>query len=261
VTVKGASEVNVVRMVAKYLTAGAACLLGGGSLVFFTLFLFHGSFNLVNFGLGQGGSLLLDVGFSLLFFLQHSGMVRRKFRRTLAKIIPEEWHAAVYAIVSGAALLAVIHFWQEGELIYAASPGLLRWSLRAVFCLAIVGFLWCGKSLKSFDPFGIGPVLGRHGTKGGQLSLTVKGPYRLLRHPLYLLSLVMIWSCPDLTTDRLLFNILWTVWIVGGAFLEERDLVDEFGDSYREYQRRVPMLIPGLRFISHQGGGETPDGE
>jgi protein-S-isoprenylcysteine O-methyltransferase Ste14 len=249
---------NEVHRVLKYLAAGSALLLGGGSLVVFTLFLFFGSFNLVNLGLGQGGVLLLDAGLSLLFFLQHSGMVRRKFRRSLATIMPEEYYAAFYAIASGAVLLAVIFFWQEGALLVAAPPGLLRWSFRVLFCLAIAGFLWCGLSLKYFDPFGIGPLLGRHGAKSEQVTLTITGPYRLVRHPLYLLSIVMIWSCPDLTTDRLLFNLLWTGWIVGGAYLEERDLIDEFGDSYREYRRRVPMFIPGLtgrkRKRTHEDG-------
>jgi protein-S-isoprenylcysteine O-methyltransferase Ste14 len=76
------------------------------------------------------------------------------------------------------------------------------------------------------------------------MPLTVRGPYRWVRHPLYLLVLIMIWSCPDLTLDRLLFNILWTVWIYIGALLEERDLVADFGDAYRHYQQKVPMLIP-----------------
>jgi protein-S-isoprenylcysteine O-methyltransferase Ste14 len=244
-----------------YLTAGSALFLGGGSLVVFILFLFFGSFNLVSLGLGQGGSLLFDAGLSLLFFLQHSGMIRRKFRCMLAKIIPEKYHAAVYAIISGVSLLAVILFWQEGVLLLAAPPGLLRWSFRTLFCLAIVGFLWCGMSLKYFDPFGTGPLLGRQGKKTDHLTLTVKGPYRWVRHPLYFLTIVMIWSCPDLTTDRLLFNLLWTGWIVVGAFLEERDLVDEFGDSFREYQRRVPMLVPGLSFFCRQGSGERLGGE
>lgn len=72
----------------------------------------------------------------------------------------------------------------------------------------------------------------------------VRGLYRWVRHPLYLFMILMIWSCPDLTSDRLLFNGLWTVWIVIGSILEERDLVSEFGNAYREYQRKVPMLIP-----------------
>jgi protein-S-isoprenylcysteine O-methyltransferase Ste14 len=234
------------RRAAHYLVAGSAFLLGGGSLVVFTLFLFFGSLTLVDLGLEQGGSLLLDAGLSLLFFLQHSGMVRRSFRRSLAKIVPEEYFAAIYAIGSGVALLVVINFWQEGALLFAAPPGLLRWSFHILFCLAIAGFVWCGMSLRNFDPFGAGTLIQRHGLKPAPAPLTATGPYRLVRHPLYLLSIVMIWSCPDLTTDRLLFDLLWTSWVVVGAFIEERDLVKTFGDRYREYQVRVPMLIPGL---------------
>jgi protein-S-isoprenylcysteine O-methyltransferase Ste14 len=74
--------------------------------------------------------------------------------------------------------------------------------------------------------------------------LVVQGAYRWVRHPLYLVVLLMIWSYPVLTVDRLLFNLLWTIWIVVGAVLEERDLVADFGDDYREYQRKVPMLVP-----------------
>ena len=46
------------------------------------------------------------------------------------------------------------------------------------------------------------------------------------------------------TADRILFNVIWTAWVCVGTVLEERDLVEVFGDSYREYQRRVPMLLP-----------------
>jgi protein-S-isoprenylcysteine O-methyltransferase Ste14 len=65
-----------------------------------------------------------------------------------------------------------------------------------------------------------------------------------VRHPLYFFTLVLIWSSPDITLDRLLFNVLFTGWIVMGTRLEERDLVAEFGEHYRAYQRYVPMLIP-----------------
>jgi protein-S-isoprenylcysteine O-methyltransferase Ste14 len=47
--------------------------------------------------------------------------------------------------------------------------------------------------------------------------------------------------------DRLLFNLLWTIWIVIGSYFEEKDLIAEFGDAYREYQKRVPMLVPFLK--------------
>ena len=77
--------------------------------------------------------------------------------------------------------------------------------------------------------------------------MVVRGLYRWVRHPLYLAMLMMIWSYPDLTADRLLFNVLFTGWIIVGTVLEERDLVENFGDDYRNYQRRVPMLIPYRR--------------
>lgn len=249
------------RLLRNYLIAGIACLLGGGSLVLFGHFLFFGSFRLVDFSFGQVETLLFDAGLSLLFFLQHSGMVRRKFHCWLARFIPEDSFAAVYAIASGVVLLAVVLLWQEGAPLVAAPPGIIRWSLRILFALAVVGFLWCGLSLKYFDPFGIGPFLGRKTVNPEQVSLTINGPYRLVRHPLYLLSIVMIWSSPDLTSDRLLFNLLWTGWIIVGAFWEERDLVEQFGDCYREYQRRVPMLVPGLRVFCRQGSGKNPGGE
>ena len=100
-------------------------------------------------------------------------------------------------------------------------------------------------ALGSFDTFGLKPILARlHGTDKPPMPFTVRGPYCWVRHPLYLFSLLMIWSYPNLTTDRLLFNILWTAWIVAATILEERDLVAVFGERYRDYQRDVPMLIP-----------------
>ena len=65
-----------------------------------------------------------------------------------------------------------------------------------------------------------------------------------MRHPLYFAILVLIWSNPDVTADRLLFNILWSAWICVGARLEEADLARDFGDAYEGYRRKVPILIP-----------------
>jgi protein-S-isoprenylcysteine O-methyltransferase Ste14 len=234
------------KVMTAFITVALADLLGGGSLVLFGVFLFSGSLNLTDLGLNHGGVHGLDTALSLLFFIQHSGMVRTPFRRRLERFVPGEFHGAIYAIASGVALLVVIAFWQEGTPLFTSPSGPIRWSFRALFFLSLIGFLWGGLSLKSFDPCGVGPLLARlRGATPESTPFSARGPYRLVRHPLYLFSILMIWSCPDLTTDRLLFNVLWTVWIVIGAFLEERDLVAEFGETYLDYQRRVPMFIPG----------------
>jgi protein-S-isoprenylcysteine O-methyltransferase Ste14 len=231
-----------------YIMIGLARILGGISLLVFMIFLFVGSLNLLDMHLDESGVLWLDAGLSLLFFIQHSGMIRRPFHRWLARFIPEEYIGAIYTIASGIVLLLVILLWQTSTQTVITPPGLLRWSLRAVSLLSLFGFYWGVKALRFFDPFGLRPIFNRlRGENPTPMPITVAGPYRLVRHPLYLFTILLIWSCPNLTMDRLLFNLLWTIWIVIGSYFEEKDLIAEFGDAYREYQKRVPMLVPFLK--------------
>ncbi len=224
---------------------GLARSLGGVSLLVFMIYLFVGSLNLLDMRLDESGILWCDAGLSLLFFIQHSGMIRKPFRHWLARFIPKEYAGAIYTIASGIVLLLVILLWQTSTQTVITTPGLLRWSLRGVYFVSFLGFYWGVKTLRFFDPFGLTPIINRLRAKEPTpMPVTVAGPYNWVRHPLYLLTILMIWSCPDLTRDRLLFNVLWTVWIVIGSYFEENDLIAEFGDTYREYQKRVPMLVP-----------------
>jgi protein-S-isoprenylcysteine O-methyltransferase Ste14 len=232
-----------------YLMIALARILGGMSLLIFIIFLLVGSLNLLDMHLDESKVLWFDAGLSLLFFIQHSGMIRKPFHRWLARFISEEYPGAIYAIASGIVLLLVILLWQTSTHAIIAPSGLLRWSLRAVSFFSLLGFYWGIKALRFFDPFGLGPILNRlQGRNPTRMAFTVAGPYRWVRHPLYLFMILMIWSCPDLTRDRLLFNFLWTVWIVIGSYFEENDLIVEFGEAYREYQKKVPMLVPLLKW-------------
>ncbi len=81
--------------------------------------------------------------------------------------------------------------------------------------------------------------------------LTVKGPYRWVRHPFYFLVVVMLWASPVISADRTLLNVLFTAWIILGAHWEERDLIAQYGDAYRRYQAQVPMLMPRRPIAAH----------
>jgi len=117
--------------------------------------------------------------------------------------------------------------------------------LRAIFFLSIAGVAWGMQSLVKVDPMGFKSALNRlHGEQPQRSPLIIRGPYRWVRHPHYMFFIIMIWSCPNLTADRMLFNVLFTGWMFIGAILEERDLVYAFGEPYREYQRKTPMMIP-----------------
>lgn len=228
-----------------YVLIYSSLLFGAGSLIAFGAFLFFGPPGIFALKWGMADALFFDAVLSLVFFLQHSIMIRRWSRVRASVRIPGEYYDALYSIVSGVVLFSVVMLWQKVSPPIAEAGGAARWILRLLFVLSIVGFYWGVGSLGSFDPFGIRKiVLNLRGRTPRAMPLAIRGPYRWVRHPLYFFMLVMIWSCPDVTVDRLLFNILWTVWTVVATLLEERDLVADFGDSYRAYQANVPMLVP-----------------
>ncbi len=228
-----------------YLLLAGAVLLGGSSLALFGVFLYAGSFELVPLGLATGAALTLDTVLSLAFFAQHSGMVRKSFREGVLAALPAPYRPALYAVASGIVLLVTLAFWQRSDIVIYSAQETARWILRGIFAAGVIGLLWGLHTLKHLDALGMHALL-RHlaGKETRTLPLAIRGPYRWVRHPLYFLMLVLIWACPDITLDRLLFGVLWSAWIVIGARLEERDLADEFGADYRAYQKAVPMLIP-----------------
>jgi len=172
-------------------------------------------------------------------------MVRKSFRQRVARILPAEYDVAFFSIVAGVVLFFLIVFWQESAYTIVAPQGIARWLLRTVFFLSLACFGWGCWALGQFDPFGILPILNHlRGKKKPNISIALRGPYRFVRHPWYISLILMIWSYPDLTSDRLLFNVLWTVWMITGTVLEERDLLATFGEDYLVYQRKAPMLIP-----------------
>ncbi|MGD0822548.1 MAG: isoprenylcysteine carboxylmethyltransferase family protein [Desulfomonilia bacterium] len=239
-----ANEVTMSRFKA-YMLIYATLTIGHGSMILFSLFLFLGSFTLIDLGLKTRQALLMDACLSLFFFTQHSIMVRKGVRMGLANLVPDDYYNAFYAVSSGIALIVTMLLWQKIPGPIAAAGGVFYWMLRALFFLCFAGFHWGVKSLGPFDPFGVKKIqrlIQNRETK--TMPLTVSGAYKWVRHPLYFFSLIMIWSCPVLTVDRLLFNLMWTTWIITGTVLEERDLVREFGDQFREYQAKVPMIIP-----------------
>ncbi len=74
------------------------------------------------------------------------------------------------------------------------------------------------------------------------------GLYRLVRHPLYTAGLLFLWLSSSMTINTFTMAVGATLYILIGAYFEEKKLVREFGTAYQEYRSRTPMLIPFMKF-------------
>jgi len=79
-------------------------------------------------------------------------------------------------------------------------------------------------------------------------TLQQNGLHRFVRHPLYLGTLMFVWGIFILFPflNNLLACLVMNIYILIGINWEEKQLLIEYGDSYRKYAEKVPGLIPWL---------------
>jgi protein-S-isoprenylcysteine O-methyltransferase Ste14 len=152
-------------------------------------------------------------------------------------------------LFSSVALIAMFALWQPlGGVVWSIEDPTARLVLRGLFAFGWALVLVSTFLINHFDLFGMRQVwlylIGRPYTT---LKFGTPGPYRLVRHPLYVGWLFAFWMTPVMTFAHLLFSVATTAYILLAIQLEERDLVREHGESYEEYRRSVPMLIPAVR--------------
>ncbi len=191
-------------------------------------------------------ALLINAALLGAFAVQHSGMARQGFKKAWTKVISPALERSTYVLAASAALLLVVEFWQP-------LPGVI-WTIQNTAAVTILqaGF-WFGWALlftctlliDHFDLFGLKQVWKylRRETYEPPVFRT-PGPYRVVRHPLYLGFLISFWSAPKMTSGHLFFAVMCTGFILIAIQLEERDLVSFHGETYRKYRKDVSMLLP-----------------
>ena len=204
-------------------------------------------------------ALAIDGGLLLLFAVQHSGMARPGFKRWLTRFVPGPAERSTYVLLSSAALFLLFWQWRPlGGVIWEVPGEAAR---AAVFVVYAVGWLTVFATtflINHSDLFGLRQVwLAFRGLPYTPLRFTTPGPYRLVRHPLYVGWFMVFWAAPTMTAAHLLFAVGTTAYILIAIQLEEHDLIQSLGEAYREYRKEVPALIPFTRKRVARNG-ETP---
>ena len=195
-----------------------------------------------------GISLAIDVGLLTLFAVQHSVMARKWFKEWWTRIVPKPIERSTYVLFSSVALILLFALWRPlGGVIWSVEDPTGRLVLRALFAFGWGLVLFSTFLINHFDLFGLRQVWRNLlGQPESGLRFTTPGPYKLVRHPLYVGWLFAFWMTPVMTAAHLLFSLATTAYILLAIQFEERDLVREHGETYEEYRRSVPMLIPSL---------------
>ena len=224
-------------------------------LIFLGTFLYAVCF-IGNFGVPrtldgpQQGSLALsfaiDAGLLTLFAVQHSVMARKWFKDWWTRIVPKPLERSTYVLFSSLALILLFALWRPlGGVIWSVENPTIQLVLRGLFAFGWLLVLVSTFLINHFDLFGLRQVWSYLRDRPYEsLPFGTPGPYRLVRHPLYVGWLFAFWMTPVMTLAHLLFSIATTAYILLAIQFEERDLVREHGNAYEEYRRSVPMLVP-----------------
>lgn len=189
-----------------------------------------------------------DIALLVLFGLQHSVMARAGFKAWLQRYLPPHLERTAYVIASSLALGLLIAAWQPiPAVIWQAESSLatLLWGIYAGGWLLVVASTYM---INHYELFGLAQVW-RQFRRLPAPADDFRTPYlyRYVRHPLYLGWLLVFWATPSMSAGHLLFALGMSLYILIGMMHEERDLLRQFGEAYRDYRARVPALIPGLK--------------
>jgi methanethiol S-methyltransferase len=196
-------------------------------------------------------AFVVDVLLMSLFAVQHSLMARKQFKQWWTRYVPKSIERSTYVLF--ASLCLMLLFWQ-----WLPIPAIV-WQIddpdvaATVATIALAGWVIVFTSTFMINHF---ELFGLHQVTNNLTGREMPAPrfrtplyYNFVRHPIYLGFIITFWAAPVMTAGHLLFAAVTTAYIFVGILLEERDLVDMFGDEYRRYRKRVSMLLPWRKTI------------
>jgi methanethiol S-methyltransferase len=191
-------------------------------------------------------ALMVNILLLSLFAIQHSGMARKAFKSWITRFLPQSMERSTYVLAASLALILMFWQWRPiPDVVWRVPHPELAVAVQVLSLLGIVIVLVATFLINHFELFGLHQVFNNlMGRKMPEVRFKTPGLYKQVRHPIYLGFIIAFWAAPVMTVGHLLFAVVTTAYIMIGIFLEERDLIAQFGDDYRRYRQRVSMLVP-----------------
>lgn len=184
--------------------------------------------------------VIFNLGLVSIFALHHSLFARTRMKALLAALWPERLLRSLYVWIASVLLVLVCLFWRTigGEVYHAPQS----W-LTIVHALAQLTGVWLiARSVRAIDALELAGIRPARPVSAAD-TLQVSGPYRLVRHPLYLGWILIVFGAAHLTGDRVAFAAMTTLYLLVAIPWEERSLEEAFGAAYVRYKERVPWRV------------------
>ena len=195
-------------------------------------------------------SILKNISLIVLFGLQHSIMARKSFKKKWTNVVSRHLERSIYVGLSG--LICALIAWQwmpiEGVLWKFEAGSIGYYFTYAVFFTGILFLVASTFVINHFELFGLQQAY--HNLKGkiaASQSFKEVLFYKYTRHPIYLGFVLILFSAPHMSMTRLTLAVGLLIYMFIGIAYEERDLLENFGDTYQSYKNRVPKIIPFIK--------------
>lgn len=187
-----------------------------------------------------------------LFAISHSVMAAFNVKEKITKQVGSK--IAFYRLFFNVASILIF------IAVYALSPkpNVIIYDLQfpydiiifAIQVIGLIGFIWVSFYIDVKEFLGITQIQrylnGAYSLEDldEKQELHIQGPFQYSRHPIYFYSIIFLGFRPAMDLFYFVFFICMVIYFYIGSIFEERNLEKKFGETYTEYKKNIPRLIP-----------------